>query len=118
MKCLDCFAAWTSLQQSLIDSQREEIERLQEQLCNRRVDCACGKDTADIRYAKCYNCRQEATDETKLLLALLKEIEELPKTTYVAQYYDKCDSYGMSGHTRGLQQAAEIAKRIYKKSKA
>ena len=40
---------------SIIDSQAATIAALQ----SGRVDCACGKDTASVKNAQCYQCRNK-----------------------------------------------------------
>jgi hypothetical protein len=46
---------------------RAELELL---IDKHRKTCACGKDTASLKWAQCYNCRQEGTDA-------IEEVERL-----------------------------------------
>jgi hypothetical protein len=43
-----------------------------------RIMCACGKDTASIKWAQCYNCRQKGTDA-------LEELEKLRDQLFRAE---------------------------------
>ena len=80
-----CFERNHELQSQLAAAQ-EELRKAQEEiekLKSGRVLCSCGKDTANIRYAQCYNCRQILPSENEFLQTenarlrgILERIEE------------------------------------------
>lgn len=56
------------------DTLKSELERAKSQIAEGRIDCACGKDTASVKWAQCYNCRQKPYDELERAEAALRAL--------------------------------------------
>lgn len=80
-----------------INHLRDENQRFESQLAacrteleeakSGRVPCSCGQDTADIKYAQCYKCRQS----NAMLVQENAEFEsELEKARKEREYQDEC----------------------------
>lgn len=48
-----------------LDRQEEEIAALTRERDEQRHPCPCGKDTASIRWARCYSCRQQESERAE-----------------------------------------------------
>ena len=62
----------------------EERDAAIRQVEEQRHPCLCGKDTASIKWARCYSCRQE---ESEALDAAIREMDEA-RTLYMDEAHD------------------------------
>ena len=100
----ECCLCWDDV--DWLVTQLEQAWGEVEQLRNGRVPCACGKDDAAAKNAKCYQCRNKPYWEIEALeadnAALRRQVESLSNVFqhyHVAHYIDgqlteECDKCG------------------------